>query len=93
MLDARKCIEIYDYCQKQWEKLAKKDGHYNPYKHDKVVFGLAAKEFKMSEAAIERAFDLVVKTSTRFDAKGNIKENIEGLLRKTLYNNVGLQIK
>lgn len=61
MLDSRRCLEIYDFCQTQYKKLEKRDGYYNP-KHDKTVMELAAREFKMSEAVINRAFDLAAQT-------------------------------
>ncbi|WP_024833615.1 hypothetical protein [Ruminiclostridium josui] len=64
MLDARKCLEIYEFCQSQYKKLEKKTGHYSP-KHDKVVMELAAKEFQMSEATINNAFDLAAQTLSK----------------------------
>ena len=60
MLDSKKCLEIYDFCQKQYKKLEKKDGHYS-LKHDKTVMELAAKEFKMSEETVGKAFDLAAR--------------------------------
>lgn len=57
MLDSKKCLEIYEFCQKQYKKLEKKDGHYS-LKHDKAVMELAAKEFKLSEETASKAFDL-----------------------------------
>ncbi len=57
MLDSKKCLEIYDYCQKQYKKLEKKDGHYNP-KHDKTVMEQASREFRVSEETAGKAFDL-----------------------------------
>ena len=51
MLDSKKCLEIYEYCQKQYERLEKKEGRYSP-KHDKAVMDLAAREFKMSEETL-----------------------------------------
>ena len=57
MLDAKKCMDIYDFCQKQYKKLEKKDGHYI-LKHDRIVMELAAKEFHMSEETVSKAFDL-----------------------------------
>lgn len=61
MLNSSKCIEIYEFCQKQYKKLEKRDGHYSP-KHDKTVMELAAKEFQMSQTVINRAFDLAAQT-------------------------------
>jgi hypothetical protein len=61
LLDAKKCMDIYEFCQRQYKKLEKKDGRYNP-KHDKTVMELAAKEFKMSEIVINKAFDLAAQT-------------------------------
>lgn len=60
MLDSKKCLEIYDFCQKQYKKLEKKDGHYN-LKHDKTVMELASKEFRMSEEAVSKGFDLAAR--------------------------------
>lgn len=57
MLDSKKCLEIYDFCQKQYKKLEKKDGHYT-LKHDKAVMELAAKEFRLSEETVSKGFDL-----------------------------------
>jgi hypothetical protein len=57
MLDSKKCLDIYDYCQKQYKKLEKKDGRYS-LKHDKTVMELAAKEFRLSEDTVSKAFDL-----------------------------------
>jgi hypothetical protein len=66
LLDARKCLEIYDFCQNHYKKLEKKDGHYSP-KHDKAVMEAAAKEFKMSDTVINKAFDLAAQTRTNKD--------------------------
>lgn len=93
MLDAGKCLEIYDYCNKQYEKLARKDGHYNPSKHDRIVLNMAAKEYKMSEVNIERAYDLAARASVKSAGNSGIKGGAEQTLRKMLFNNLGLQIK
>lgn len=57
MLDSKKCVEIYEYCQKQYGKLEKKEGRYSP-KHDKLVMEMAAREFRMNEETINKAFDM-----------------------------------
>jgi hypothetical protein len=56
-LDSRKCIEIYEYCQSQYAKLEKKDKCYST-KHDRLVMSQAAKQFRMSEETIGKAYDL-----------------------------------
>lgn len=61
MLDSKKCLEIYEFCQQQYTKLEKKNGHYSP-KHDKIVMEMAAKEFQMSDIIINKAFDLAAQT-------------------------------
>lgn len=61
MLDSKKCLEIYEFCQQQYKKLEKKNGHYSP-KHDRIVMELAAKEFQMSDIIINKAFDLAAQT-------------------------------
>ncbi|HEY5586067.1 MAG TPA: hypothetical protein VIK78_16445 [Ruminiclostridium sp.] len=66
MLDSKKCLEIYEFCQQQYMKLEKKNGHYNP-KHDKIVMEIAAKEFQMSDLIINNAFDLAAQTLSRND--------------------------
>lgn len=73
MLDAKKCMEIYDFCQRQYKKLEKKEGHYSP-KHDKTVMELASKEFKMSETTVNRAFDLAAQTLQKSDMSMEHKE-------------------
>lgn len=75
MLDSRKCMEIYEFCQNQYRKLEKKDKCYNP-KHDKVVMGLAAKQFKMSEDTIEKAFDLAAHVLPKAEAN---RKTLKGL--------------
>jgi len=70
LLDARKCIEIYEFCQQQYVKLEKKDKSYNP-KHDKLVMGQASKYFKMSEEIIEKAYDLAAQVLPKLAAKVN----------------------
>ncbi len=64
MLDSKKCLEIYEFCQQQYVKLEKKNGHYSP-KHDKIVMELAAKEFQMSDIIINKAFDLAAQTLSK----------------------------
>ena len=66
MLDSKKCLEIYEFCQQHYIKLEKKNGHYNP-KHDKIVMEIAAKEFQMSDLVINKAFDLAAQTLSRND--------------------------
>ncbi|ACL75734.1 hypothetical protein [Ruminiclostridium cellulolyticum] len=78
MLDSRKCLEIYEFCQNQYKKLEKKTGFYSP-KHDKVVMELAAKEFQMSEAIINNAFDLAAQTLSK-----NSKSKSEKIIRNKL---------
>ncbi len=78
MLDSKKCLEIYDFCQKQYEKLEKRDGRYSP-RHDKVVMDLAAKEFQMSETIINKAFDLAAQTLSK-----NNKTKSEKIIRNKL---------
>ncbi len=78
MLDSKKCLEIYEFCQQQYEKLEKKNGHYSP-KHDKIVMELAAKEFQMSDAVINKAFDLAAQTLSK-----NSKANSEKIIRNKL---------
>ncbi len=78
LLDSRKCLQIYEYCQQQYEKLEKKSGHYSP-KHDKIVMELAAKEFQMSDEIINRAFDLAAQTLSK-----NNKTKSEKILRNRL---------
>lgn len=78
MLDGKKCLEIYDFCQNHYKKLEKRDGHYNP-KHDKTVMELAAKEFQMSDTNINKAFDLAAQT-----LKKNSKSNSEKIIRNKL---------
>ncbi|MCX8130754.1 MAG: hypothetical protein N3I35_11720 [Clostridia bacterium] len=80
LLDAKKCMEIYEFCQKQYKKLEKKDGHYSP-KHDKAVMEMAGREFKMSETVINKAFDLAAQTLK----KGNVPiESKERIIRNKL---------
>lgn len=81
MLDSKKCLEIYDFCQKQYGKLEKKNGHYSP-KHDKLVMEMAAKEFQMSETIINKAFDLAAQTLNK---NGN-KSMSEKIIRNKLIN-------
>ncbi|MDF2985106.1 MAG: hypothetical protein K0R50_616 [Eubacterium sp.] len=64
MLDSKKCLEIYEFCQQQYKKLEKKNGHYSP-KHDRIVMELAAKEFQMSDSIINKAFDLAAQTLSK----------------------------
>lgn len=78
MLDSKKCLEIYDFCQKQYEKLEKRDGRYSP-RHDKVVMDLAAKEFQMGETIINKAFDLAAQTLSK-----NNKTKSEKIIRNKL---------
>ncbi len=78
MLDSRKCLEIYDFCQQQYKKLEKKYGHYSP-KHDKLVMELAAKEFQMSDSVINNAFDLAAQTLSK-----NSKAKSEKIIRNKL---------
>jgi hypothetical protein len=77
-LEARKCLEIYDFCQQQYKKLEKKNGHYSP-KHDKIVMELAAKEFQMSDTIINKAFDLAAQTLSK-----NNKVKSERIIRNKL---------
>jgi hypothetical protein len=57
-------LEIYEFCQQQYKKLEKKNGHYSP-KHDRIVMELAAKEFQMSDSIINKAFDLAAQTLSK----------------------------
>ncbi len=82
MLDSRKCLEIYDFCQEQYKKLEKKNGHYSP-KHDKIVMELAAKEFQMSDTIINKAFDLAAQA-----LKKNDKANSEKIIRNKLSHGI-----
>jgi hypothetical protein len=66
LLDAKKCLEIYEFCQNHYKKLEKKDGHYSP-KHDKAVMDMAAKEFKMSDMVVNKAFDLAAQALVNKD--------------------------
>ena len=61
-------MEIYDYCQSQFMKLERKDKCYSP-KHDKIVLGHAAKQFRMSEETIEKAYDLAAHVLLKAYAK------------------------
>ncbi len=78
MLDSKKCLEIYEFCQQQYKKLEKKNGHYIP-KHDKIVMELAAKEFQMSDGIINKAFDLAAQTLSK-----NNKITSERIIRNKL---------
>ncbi|OPX42204.1 hypothetical protein CLHUN_38540 [Ruminiclostridium hungatei] len=78
MLDSRKCLEIYEFCQQQYKKLEKKNGHYSP-KHDKIVMELAAKEFQMSDVVINKAFDLAAQTLSK-----NSRATSEKIIRNKL---------
>lgn len=80
MLDAKRCLEIYEFCQKHYKKLEKKDGHYSP-KHDKLVMELAAKAFKVSEETINKAFDLASQTLQK---KNVTMECTEKIIRNKL---------
>lgn len=82
MLDSKKCLEIYEFCQQHYKKLEKKNGHYSP-KHDKIVMELAAKEFQMSEIFINKAFDLATQTLS----KNNISKS-EKIIRNKLVNGI-----
>ncbi len=84
MLDSRKCLEIYDFCQNQYTKLEKRDKGYSP-KHDKVVMEMAAKEFKMSDTLINKAFDLAAQTMKKPDAS---KEKSEKIIRHKLISGI-----
>ena len=76
MLDSKKCLEIYDFCQKQYKKLEKKDGYYSP-KHDKAVMELAAREFRLSEEAVSRGFDLAARVLLKTPSgRENLKASI-----------------
>ncbi len=68
LLDARKCMEIYEFCQQQYMKLEKKDRSYN-LKHDKLVMGQASKQFKMSEETIEKAYGLAAQILPKLTSK------------------------
>lgn len=68
LLDAGKCIEIYEFCQQQYMKLEKKAKSYNP-KHDKIVMGQASKQFKMSEETIEKAYGLAAQILPKLAAR------------------------
>ena len=70
LLDARKCIEIYEFCQQQYIKLEKKDKSYSP-KHDKIVMGQAAKQFKMGEETIGKAYGLAAQILPKLAAKAS----------------------
>jgi hypothetical protein len=78
MIDSKKCLEIYEFCQQQYKRLEKKNGHYIP-KHDKVVMELAAKEFHMSDTIINNAFDLAAQTLNK-----NSKIKSERIIRNKL---------
>lgn len=78
MLDSKKCLEIYEFCQNQYKKLEKKNGHYSP-KHDNIVMELAAKEFKMNDTIINKAFDLAAQTLSK-----NNKTRSEVIIRNKL---------
>jgi len=78
LLDSRKCLEIYEFCQQQYKKLEKKNGHYSP-KHDKIVMELAAKEFQMSDVVINKAFDLAAQTLSK-----NSRATSEKIIRNKL---------
>lgn len=82
MLDSKKCLEIYDFCQQQYKKLEIKQGHYNP-KHDKIVMEMAAKEFQMSDAIINKAFDLAAQTLSKYG-----KNKSESIIRNKLIQNM-----
>jgi hypothetical protein len=73
LLDAKKCMEIYEFCQNQYKKLEKKEGVYSP-KHDKIVMEMASKEFRMSEATVNKAFDLAAQTFRKSDMPMERKE-------------------
>lgn len=77
MLDAKKCMEIYDFCQKHYKKLEKRDGRYS-VKHDRIVMELAAREFRMSEETVGKAFDLAahVLLKTVVNSKKPLKASI-----------------
>jgi hypothetical protein len=64
LLDSKKCLEIYEFCQQHYKKLENKNGHYSP-KHDKIVMELAAKKFQMSDTIINNAFDLAAQTLSK----------------------------
>jgi len=76
------CLEIYEFCQKQYRKLEKKEGHYNP-KHDKQVMELAAKKFQMSDVIINKVFDLAAQTLS----KNNVNRS-EKIIRNKLIRGV-----
>jgi len=78
LLDSKKCLEIYEFCQQQYKKLEIKNGHYNP-KHDKIVMEIAAKEFQMSDNIINKAFDLAAQTLSK-----NNKIKSEKIIRNKL---------
>lgn len=80
MLEIKKCLEIYEYCQKQYRKLEKKEGRYSP-KQDKIVMEMAAKEFKMSEDIINKAFDMAAHVMLKKVLNKNILKASFGLSR------------
>ena len=68
LLDSKKCMEIYEYCQHQYMKLEKKDKCYSP-KHDRIVLAQAAKQFRMSEETVEKVYDLAAHVKQKENAK------------------------
>jgi len=78
MLDSKKCLEIYEFCQSQYKRLEKKNGHYST-KHDNIVMELAAKQFQMSDIIINKAFDLAAQTLSK-----NNKIKSEQIIRNKL---------
>ena len=49
--------DVFEFCEKLFEKLKKQDNGYFPHRHDKQVFDKAAEHFSISVDEVDRIYD------------------------------------
>lgn len=59
--------EVFEFCERTFEELKKKDNGYYPHKHDKVVFERASKHFGISIDEVDRIYDSYTKVAAQIE--------------------------
>ena len=57
--------DVFEFCEKLFEKLKKQDNGYFPHRHDKQVFDKAAEHFSISVDEVDRIYDSYTKLAAK----------------------------
>lgn len=59
--------EIFEFCEKSFEELKRRDNGYYPHKHDKAVFDSASEHFGISIEEVNKVYDSYTKVAAQIE--------------------------